>query len=177
MTARDWREITAADPEYQANLQRALEEVRADYLATTPEERADRIRAELACPDCAAEVKLTFGAAVYARVIHTAACPWLPRYLARELSMKNGDRTGGIPCGVRNVTHRGPYKRDPDAGPERAAAEPEAPHVRTVPRGPDRTAKPCRVPGCGEPADLYPAGWLCDGHRPGRNPVPAASAS
>jgi hypothetical protein len=71
-----------------------------------------RATAELACPDCPAEVRVTFGAEVYARVIHAADCPWLPRYQARELSQRNGDHVGAIPCGVRGVTHRGPYRRD-----------------------------------------------------------------
>jgi hypothetical protein len=75
---------------------------------------AERVRAEMECPACPAEVRLSFGAGVYARVIHTAACPWLPRYLAGDLSMRNGDYTGAIPCGVSKVTHRGPYKRDPE---------------------------------------------------------------
>jgi hypothetical protein len=75
---------------------------------------ARAIRDEVACRDCESEVKVTFGAHVYARVIHTADCPWLPRYLANELSQRNGDYTGAIPCGVRKVMHRGPYKHAPE---------------------------------------------------------------
>ena len=33
----------------------------------------------------------------------------------------------------------------------------------------------CIVPGCGESGRLYPAGWLCDGHRPG-SPAPQPAA-
>jgi hypothetical protein len=24
----------------------------------------------------------------------------------------------------------------------------------------------CHVPDCGKPAELYPAGWLCEDHKP-----------
>lgn len=74
---------------------------------------ADQIRADLACPDCPAEIRVTEGAKVFrARVIHDAECPWWKRYQAREV-------TGRIPCRTF-VTHRGPYKRDPDAAGEAA---------------------------------------------------------
>lgn len=63
---------------------------------------------DLACPDCASEVRVTVGVKlVRARVIHAAECPWWQRYQAREV-------TGRIPC-CTVVTHRGPYKRDPEA--------------------------------------------------------------
>jgi hypothetical protein len=26
--------------------------------------------------------------------------------------------------------------------------------------------QPCHVPGCGKEAQLYPAGWLCEDHKP-----------
>lgn len=69
----------------------------------------NRVRADLACPDCPAEVRVTEGKAVLrARVIHAATCPWYRRYQAREV-------VGCIPCGTV-VTHRGPYKRDPEGG-------------------------------------------------------------
>lgn len=68
---------------------------------------AQQMREALACEDCPAEVRLTEGKAVLrARVIHSATCPWYRRYQAREV-------TGRIPCGTV-VTHRGPYKRDPE---------------------------------------------------------------
>ena len=69
--------------------------------------RAQQIREDLACEDCPAEVRVTEGAKVRARVIHSATCPWYRRHEAREVA-------GCIPCGVI-VTHRGPYKRDPGA--------------------------------------------------------------
>jgi len=64
------------------------------------------LSADLACPDCPAEVRVTEGRRVYARVIHSATCPWYRAYQA-------GGPRGRIPCGV-TVTHRGPYKRDPE---------------------------------------------------------------
>jgi hypothetical protein len=70
----------------------------------------DEIREQLACRSCTAEVRLTAGARVYARVVHEASCPWLPRYLARELVVGQ-DYLGAVPCGIPDVTHRGPYKR------------------------------------------------------------------
>lgn len=33
--------------------------------------------------------------------------------------------------------------------------------------GPPKT-RPCVAPGCGKPGRLYPGGWYCDRHRPGR---------
>lgn len=33
--------------------------------------------------------------------------------------------------------------------------------------------RPCHTPRCGQPARLYPAGWLCDQHRPAQ---PAAAS-
>lgn len=65
------------------------------------------IPCSLACPDCPSEVRITERSEIRARVIHSATCPWYRRYLAREV-------TGRIPCGA-TVTHRGPYKRDPQA--------------------------------------------------------------
>ena len=63
---------------------------------------------DLACPDCRAEVRVTAGVKLFrARVIHDAECPWWKRYQAREVA-------GRIPC-CTVVTHRGPYKRDPEA--------------------------------------------------------------
>lgn len=62
------------------------------------------LSADLACPDCPAEIRVTEGVKVFrARVIHSATCPWYARYQAKEV-------VGCIPCGV-TVTHRGPYKR------------------------------------------------------------------
>lgn len=72
----------------------------------TEEEFRASVTADLECPDCPAEVKVTFGARVYARVIHSATCPWLPRHDAGERGF-----AGAIPCGVSKVTHRGPYAR------------------------------------------------------------------
>ena len=57
----------------------------------------------LLCKDCPSEVRA--GLPNRWRVIHAATCPWLRRYLAREV-------TGTIPCGS-TVTHRGPYVRRP----------------------------------------------------------------
>lgn len=75
--------------------------------ATSP--LAECVACSLACPDCPAEVRVTEGARLLrARVIHTAECPWLPRYQRHEVA-------GRIPCGTF-VTHRGPYQRDPEAG-------------------------------------------------------------
>ena len=59
----------------------------------------------LACPDCPSEVRVTVAQRAYARVIHSATCPWYRAYQA-------GGPRGRIPCGV-TVTHRGPYRRDP----------------------------------------------------------------
>ncbi len=75
-----------------------------------------QISADVACPDCPAEVRVTEGLKVFrARVIHGAECPWYRRYQAREV-------TGRIPC-MTVVTHRGPYVRDPEAtGEERRAS-------------------------------------------------------
>lgn len=68
------------------------------------------VECELACPDCPAEVRITEGARLLrARVIHAATCPWYRRHLARERGYG-----GRVPCGTV-VTHRGPYKRDPEA--------------------------------------------------------------
>jgi hypothetical protein len=33
--------------------------------------------------------------------------------------------------------------------------------IRPLPSG------TCHVPDCGKPGQLYPAGWLCDEHKPG----------
>lgn len=71
----------------------------------------DEMRDDLACPGCPAEVRVTEGVKLFrARVIHAADCPWYRRYLAREV-------VGRIPCSTF-VTHRGPYKRDPEAARE-----------------------------------------------------------
>lgn len=73
---------------------------RADFIA--------ELSAELACPDCPAEVRVTEGVKLLrARVIHDADCSWYRRYQAREV-------VGRIPCRTF-VTHRGPYERDPEA--------------------------------------------------------------
>ncbi len=65
------------------------------------------------CRDCASEIRLTRGARGYRmRIIHSDGCPWLPRYLVGTLDPRT-DYTGAIPCGTA-VTHRGPYKRDPE---------------------------------------------------------------
>lgn len=59
------------------------------------------------CGHCESEVRLTRGSRGYRmRVIHAAGCPWLPEHQA-------GKDPGRIPCGTV-VTHRGPYKRDPE---------------------------------------------------------------
>lgn len=72
---------------------------------------AERIRADLACRECAAEVRVTIGSDYYrpyrARVIHAAGCDWLRRHEAREPGYY-----GAVPCSTQ-VVHRGPYKRDP----------------------------------------------------------------
>jgi hypothetical protein len=68
---------------------------------------AECIACSLRCPDCPAEVRITEGAMIRARVIHSATCPWYRRHVARERGY-----TGPVPCGTV-VTHRGPYKRDP----------------------------------------------------------------
>jgi len=74
---------------------------RADFIT--------ELAAELACSDCQAEVRVTEGAKLLrARVIHDADCAWYRRYRAREV-------VGRIPCRTF-VTHRGPYKRDPETG-------------------------------------------------------------
>ena len=71
-------------------------------------EYVNELQTDLACPDCAAEVRITVGVKLFrARVIHAADCPWWQRYQAREV-------TGRIPC-CTVVTHRGPYERDPEA--------------------------------------------------------------
>jgi hypothetical protein len=62
-----------------------------------------RLPRELACPDCPAEVRVTEGTTLRARVIHAATCLWYRRYLDHQV-------VGRIPCGTV-VTHRGPYKR------------------------------------------------------------------
>jgi hypothetical protein len=83
-------------------------------MSITPNELEARVVAELVCPDCPAEVKVTFGARVYARVIHAITCPWHARHQADEPGFY-----GAIPCGVSSVTHRGPYarpRRDPAGG-------------------------------------------------------------
>ena len=90
--------------------------VRAAEVAAAWHAAADQVAAEtgtsgwlsedLACPDCPAEVRVTEGAKIRARVIHSATCPWHRAYQA-------GGPRGRIPCGVV-VTHRGPYKRDPE---------------------------------------------------------------
>ena len=89
---------------------------RAEEVAVAWSEAADQVAAEtgttgwlsadLACPDCMAEIRITEGAKIRARVIHSATCPWYRAYQA-------GGPRGRIPCGVV-VTHRGPYKRDPE---------------------------------------------------------------
>ena len=90
--------------------------VRQHRLACGPPDTAspaECLVCELRCPECPSEVRITEGSSGYrARVIHTAQCPWLPRYLAGTLDPRT-DYTGAIPCGTV-VTHRGPYKRDPD---------------------------------------------------------------
>lgn len=63
------------------------------------------IAKQLVCPDCPAEIKITFGAACYARVIHVATCPWWLQHQGDSHPVMC------IPCGVRTVTHRGPYVR------------------------------------------------------------------
>jgi hypothetical protein len=69
---------------------------------------AECIACSLRCPDCPAEVRVTEGATLFrARVIHSGTCPWYRRFLAKEVA-------GRVPCAT-TVTHRGPYKRDPEA--------------------------------------------------------------
>lgn len=80
---------------------------------------AEQVRADVACRDCASEVRVTVGSDPYrpyrARVIHTAACPWFPRYEAGTLDPRT-ENTGCVPCSTQ-VVHRGPYKRDPERRP------------------------------------------------------------
>jgi hypothetical protein len=35
----------------------------------------------------------------------------------------------------------------------------------------------CHVPECGKDARLYPAGWLCEKHRPGAQPAASGGAA
>ena len=63
----------------------------------------ERDARQLACPDCASEVRGYAGSRWRYRVIHSATCPWWRRYQA-------GQARGRIPCGAV-VTHRGPYVR------------------------------------------------------------------
>jgi hypothetical protein len=77
-------------------------------MSTDLTEHMAKMSADLACPDCKAEVRITEGVKLFrARVIHDAECPWYRRYQAREV-------VGCIPC-MTVVTHRGPYERDPEA--------------------------------------------------------------
>lgn len=46
---------------------------------------------------------------------------------------------------------------------------------RAVVSATKRPLETCRVPGCGQSASLYPAGWLCDNHKPRRQPERKAS--
>jgi len=87
--------------------------IRAAEVASAWHEAADQVAAEtgtsgwlsadLACPDCPAEVRVTEGTQIRARVIHSATCLWCRAY-------QTGGPRGRIPCGVV-VTHRGPYVR------------------------------------------------------------------
>lgn len=71
-------------------------------------EHLSEVQRDVACPDCASEVRVTTGVKlIRARVIHAAECPWWARHQRREV-------VGCIPC-CTVVTHRGPYKRDPEA--------------------------------------------------------------
>lgn len=98
------------------------------------------VEAEIACPDCPAEITRTDWRF---RVVHTTTCPTWQRY-ARNLPgytavpsgeiVRGGQEPppgttallsnsgGAIPCGT-SVTHRGPYKRRT----QHAAAVPGAP--------------------------------------------------
>lgn len=77
-------------------------------MSTDLTEYMAEMQRELACPDCPAGVRITEGVRLFrARVIHAATCPWWRRYQAGEVC-------GRIPCST-TVTHRGPYKRDPEA--------------------------------------------------------------
>jgi hypothetical protein len=82
----------------------------AEALAAAWHEAGGRVEAEtgttgwlsadLACLDCPAEVRVTEGTTLRARVIHAATCPWWQRYQAGEVK-------GRVPCGTA-VVHRGP---------------------------------------------------------------------
>lgn len=76
-------------------------------LRCTPDQAAaaECTACSLKCADCDSEVIVS---GHRARVVHAAECPWWQRYQRREV-------VGRIPCGTV-VTHRGPYKRDPEAG-------------------------------------------------------------
>jgi hypothetical protein len=78
-------------------------------LMTAPD-HAEEIRTDLSCRYCDSEVRVTVGSDSYrpyrARVIHAAGCAWLPVHQA-------GRDAGCVPCSTV-VTHRGPYKRDPE---------------------------------------------------------------
>ncbi len=79
----------------------------------------ERDARELACPDCAGEVRGYAGDRWRYRVIHSATCPWWREYQAGRVSGRvPADRNRVVP-GVwaiphgAVVTHRGPYKRRP----------------------------------------------------------------
>jgi hypothetical protein len=63
----------------------------------------ERDARELACGDCAREVRGYAGSRWRYRVVHSPECPWWRRYQA-------GQARGRVPCGAV-VTHRGRYVR------------------------------------------------------------------
>ena len=87
--------------------------------------RIERDSRELACPDCASEVRGYAGDRWRYRVIHSATCPWWRACQADHVSGRApADRNRVVP-GIwavphgAVVTHRGPYKqRRPGPGRE-----------------------------------------------------------
>jgi hypothetical protein len=77
----------------------------------------ERDARELACPDCASEVRGFAGTRWRYRVIHSASCPWWRAYRAGSVSGHVApDRNRVVPSAWliphrAVVTHRGPYKR------------------------------------------------------------------
>lgn len=59
-----------------------------------------------------------------------------------------------------------PVGRPLPAAPETQCARPRP--VAVIPPPPPRKQGTCNSLGCGKPGRLYPAGWWCDEHRPGR---------
>lgn len=61
------------------------------------------------CRECESQIRLSRGTRGYRmRIIHAAGCPWYAKHLAKVPGY-----LGAVPCSTV-VTHRGPYKRDPE---------------------------------------------------------------